>query len=47
MEPGKKQFIYVLKLIPSLLDENNWTEREEKAVDDHFSMLQMLHLFLG
>lgn len=42
MEREKKQFIYVLKLIPTLLDESNWTDREEKAVDDHFNMLQEL-----
>lgn len=42
MENEKKQFIYVLKLIPSLLDENNWTEREEKIVNKHFVELQEL-----
>lgn len=42
MENEKKQFIYVLKLIPYLLDENNWTEREEKIVNKHFVELQEL-----
>ena len=42
MAKEKKQFIYVLKLIPSLLNENNWTEREEKIVDRHFAKLQVL-----
>jgi len=37
-----RQFIYVLKLIPSLLVEENWTPREEKIVDDHFKRLQDL-----
>ncbi len=35
----KKQFIYVLKLIPSLLFPENWTDKEEKIVDSHFSRL--------
>lgn len=38
----KKQFIYVLRLIPSLLNQENWTEREEKIVDKHFKRLQKL-----
>lgn len=38
----KNQFIYVLKLIPALLNEDNWTEREEKIVDRHFTKLQVL-----
>ena len=35
-----KQFIYVLKLKPGLL--NNFTDREEKIVDRHFNKLQEL-----
>lgn len=31
MKKEKMQFISVLKLIPDLLDENNWTENEEKT----------------
>jgi uncharacterized protein len=42
MKEEKKQFIYVLKLIPDLLDETNWTEREEKIVSSHFMKLQEL-----
>lgn len=42
MTNEKKQFIYVLKLIPSLLNSNNWTEKEEKTVDRHFANLQKL-----
>lgn len=42
MADEKKQFIYILKLIPSLLNKNNWTEREEKIVDRHFDRLQKL-----
>lgn len=42
MANNKKQFIYVLRLIPSLLNEENWTEREENIVDRHFAKLQEL-----
>jgi uncharacterized protein YciI len=42
MDNGKKQFIYVLRLIPRLIDENNWTSYEEEIVDRHFKMLQDL-----
>lgn len=42
MGKGAKQFIYVLRLIPPLLDEKNWTEVEEKIVDKHFARLQVL-----
>jgi uncharacterized protein YciI len=38
----KKQFIYVLKLIPVLLNESNWTKEEEAIVDKHFNVLQEL-----
>lgn len=38
----KKQFIYVLKLIPSLLNEKNWTAKEEGIVEKHFIKLQGL-----
>lgn len=34
------QFLYQLKLIPSLLIEENWTERENGIVDRHFKALQ-------
>ena len=37
-----RQFIYVLKLVPSLLIEENWTSHEEKLVDNHFKRLQYL-----
>jgi uncharacterized protein YciI len=39
---GKQQFIIVLKLIPRLLDEKNWTERENQIVAQHFRKLQQL-----
>ena len=38
----KKQFIYVLKLIPALLDEKNWTGEEEAIVERHFTKLKDL-----
>lgn len=40
---GKKQYVYVLKLIPRLLDEKNWTERDNAIVGRHFVRLQRLH----
>ncbi len=40
----QKQFIYTLKLIPRLVDENNWTEKEESIVSDHFQALQELKM---
>jgi len=42
MTSEKKQFVYILRLIPPLLDESNWTEKEESIVDRHFSMLKEL-----
>lgn len=42
MQNKKEQYIYVLKLIPDLLNENNWTTREEKIVNKHFVKLQGL-----
>ena len=38
----KSQFIYVLKLLPHLLDQTSWTEKERKIVQDHFVRLQAL-----
>jgi uncharacterized protein YciI len=38
----KLQFIYVLKLIPRLLDQASWTEAEKKVVQVHFERLQAL-----
>ncbi|MET0786748.1 MAG: YciI family protein [Paenisporosarcina sp.] len=36
----KLQFLYQLKLIPSLLIEENWSERENDIVNRHFQVLQ-------
>ena len=38
-----KQFVYVLKLTPRLLDEKNWTEQDNRIVGRHFRRLQRLH----
>ena len=38
----KQQFIYVLKLVPHLLDEKNWTDVEENIVSRHFEALERL-----
>jgi uncharacterized protein len=42
VENKKKQFIYILKLIPALLNADNWTEKEEAIVERHFVKLQEL-----
>ena len=39
----KKQFIYVLKLIPRLRDEKNWTKEDGEIVGRHFRRLKQLH----
>lgn len=36
----KLQFLYQLKLIPTLLDESNWTDQENNIVQRHFEELQ-------
>ncbi|MBW9234197.1 YciI family protein [Leptospira santarosai] len=38
----KLQFLYQLKLIPSLLQEANWTDQENNIVQQHFEELQHL-----
>lgn len=42
MANEKKQFIYVLKLIPALYQPENWTEKEGDIVSRHFAKLQDL-----
>lgn len=39
----KKQFIYVLKLIPRLLNEKNWTKQDSQIVGRHFTRLKQFH----
>jgi uncharacterized protein YciI len=38
----KNQYIYVLNLVERLLDESNWTDKENSIVDEHFNVLQNL-----
>lgn len=38
----KQEFIYVLKPREDLLLEENWTEKENEAVDQHFAYLKKL-----
>ena len=39
----RKQFAYVLRLVPRLREEKNWTEADNAAVGRHFRRLQQLH----
>ena len=39
----KKQFIYVLHLVPKFLDLKNWNDADNKAIDEHFARLQKMH----
>lgn len=40
-EPGKqKEFIYVLKLVPRLHDNKNWTKEDNAALDRHLVRFQ-------
>jgi uncharacterized protein YciI len=34
------QFVYVLKLVPRLYDDSNWTQVDENIVDRHFNRLK-------
>lgn len=38
----EKQFIYVLKLVPRLLDQKNWTDQDVQIIGRHFRRLQQL-----
>lgn len=42
MDNGKKQYLYMLRLIPSLAQGRKWTEREEQVVGRHFERLEKL-----
>ncbi|WGS64582.1 YciI family protein [Marinitoga aeolica] len=35
-----RQFIYILKLIPKYMDENNWTEETNEIISRHFFRLK-------
>lgn len=42
MPNERKQFIYILRLVPRLTHTENWTKRDEAIVERHFSRLQEL-----
>lgn len=40
-EPGKpKEFIYVLRLVPRLYDDKNWTKEDTAVLERHFARFQ-------
>ncbi len=39
----KKQFIYVLHIVPKFHDLKNWSDADNKAVGEHFARLQKMH----
>jgi len=40
-QPGKpKEFIYVLRLVPRLYDDKNWTKEDNKVLERHFTRFQ-------
>ncbi len=42
MSNDKHQFIYILRLIPRLIDDSSWTENDEKIIEKHFKILKDL-----
>jgi uncharacterized protein len=40
-EPAKpKEFIYVLRLVPRLYDDKNWTKADDAVLERHFARFQ-------
>src|SRR5213083_3175418 len=40
-QPGKpKEFIYVLRLVPRLYDDKNWTKEDNAVLERHFARFQ-------
>lgn len=35
-----KEYIYILKLIPRLYDDNNWTEEDNLMIDKHYNRIK-------
>lgn len=35
-----REYIYILKLVPRLYDQKNWTEEDNKIVSEHFIRLK-------
>jgi uncharacterized protein YciI len=38
----KKQYLYRLQLIPRLVDDSNWTDADNKIVEEHFERLKKM-----
>ena len=38
----KQHYIYILRLIPRLLETANWTQEDNAIIEDHFMKLQEL-----
>jgi uncharacterized protein len=38
----KKQFIYILHLVPKYLDTKTWTDEDNRAVNEHFERLKKM-----
>lgn len=41
---GTRHYIYVLRPLPRLQEQKNWTERDNLAVSEHFTRLQQATL---
>ena len=39
-EPGKPSFIYVLRLVPRLYDDKNWTKEDNAVLEQHLARFQ-------
>lgn len=42
VESGTKQFVYILRPVPRLLDDKAWTEQDNTIVGKHFEHLKRL-----
>ncbi len=38
----KKQFVYILRLVPRLVETKNWTQEDNKVLERHLQQLQQL-----
>ncbi|MBP7866887.1 MAG: hypothetical protein KA419_13170 [Acidobacteria bacterium] len=43
-ESGMKQYVYILRLVPRLLDDQAWTDKDNAIVGSHFEHLRRLTL---
>ena len=39
----ESEYIYVLHLVPKFLDTSTWTDKDNKAVGEHFERLKKMH----